>query len=91
MPIKKNIAGEITVLYTLDEAAAVLGVSERTLRTYIYEGRIPACKLRRRWYIWDKNLNAYLRGAKSTKTYKPVQAPQYDAAEYAPDPWEQGE
>ena len=86
MPKTVKIAGERTVLFTQKEAAEFLGVSERTMRNYIKAGRIPACTVRRRVYIWDRHLLQYLRGARTTRTYKPVPLPQFDSLEYDKSP-----
>lgn len=79
MPYISRIGGETTKLYTQQEAAELIGVSERTLRTYLKDGRIPFVKIRRRVYIWDKNLLQYIRGARTTRTYKNVTPPDFDA------------
>lgn len=86
MPTTIKIAGERTVLFTQKEAADFLGVTERTMRNYVKSGRIPACTVRRRVYIWDKHLQQFLRGARTTRTYKPVPPPQYDSIEYDNSP-----
>ena len=83
------IDGEKTELLSLTEAAKFLGISERTMRTYIREGRIPSCKVKRRIYIWSRNLQQYLRGARTTRTYKDVAPPKFDALTFdaPPDPF----
>ena len=86
MPTTIKIAGERTVLFTQKEAADFLGVSERTMRAYIKAGRIPSCTVRRRVYIWDRHLQQFLRGAKTTRTYKPVTPPRFDDLEYEKSP-----
>lgn len=86
MPTTIKIAGERTVLFTQKEAADFLGVTERTMRNYVKSGRIPACTVRRRVYIWDKHLQQFLRGARTTRTYKHVPPPQYDSLEYDNSP-----
>lgn len=86
MPTTIKIAGERTVLFTQKEAADFLGVTERTMRNYVKSGRIPACTVRRRVYIWDKHLQQFLRGARTTRTYKPVPPPQFDSLEYDKSP-----
>lgn len=88
MPYKVIIGREQTILYTLRECAAELGVSERTMRSYIQRGLIPAQKIRRKIYVWDRNLQAFVRGAKSTRNLQAVPAPEYDTAfeDMPPDP-----
>lgn len=90
MPTLSNIGGERTVLYNLQEAAALLGVTDRTLRTYLKEGRIPSVKIKNKLFIWDKHLLQYIRGARTTKKFKSVAQPQYDTLDFddLPDIWE---
>ena len=90
MPYISKIAGERTVLYTQQEAADLLGVTDRTIRTYLKEGRIPSVKIKKRTYIWDRHLLQYIRGAKTTKKYQTVDQPQYDTLDFdaPPDIWE---
>ncbi len=88
MPIQKHIAGERITLYDLEEASALLGVTSRTLRSYVYQGIIPCCRLRRKLYFTDKNLSAFLRGARSTRRKTPVDAPKYEVDDFPPDVWE---
>ena len=90
MPYLSKIGGERTVLYTQAEAAREIGVSERTLRNYLRAGRIPYVKIRRRVLIWDRHLVQYIRGARSTRTYEEVAAPDYDTTtfdDFPPDPF----
>lgn len=89
MPIIKRVAGEKITLLTLQEVTEILGVSERTTRQYIVDGLIPACKISRHLYVTDKNLSAFLRGAKSTRRKSAVSAPKYEIDDFPPDPWEQ--
>lgn len=88
MPYLSKIGGERTVLYTQAEAAREIGVSERTLRNYLRAGRIPYVKIRRRVYIWDRNLVQYIRGARSTRIYETVEPPKFDVLDFdtPPDP-----
>lgn len=90
MPTLSKIGGERTVLYTQQEAAALLGVTDRTLRNYILQGRIPAVTIRRRVYIWDQHLKQFIRGAKTTRRYEKIAAPEYDDLDFdaPPDAWE---
>ena len=91
MPKITHIGGDRTTLYNLQEAAEALGVSERTMRSYIRRGLIPAVKVRRRVFIWDKNLQQFLRGAKSTQRVEPVKPPQFESLDFdaPPDEWEE--
>ena len=88
MPLIKHVAGERIVLYDLEEASAMLGICQRTLREYSYREIIPACRLRRKLYFTDKNLSAFLRGAKSTRRKSTVPAPRFETDDFPPDPME---
>lgn len=90
MPTVSKIGGERTVLYTQKEAADLVGVSERTMRSYIKQGRIPAVTIRRRVFVWDRHLMQYIRGAKTTRIYGKVESPQFDTLGFdaTPDIWE---
>ena len=59
-----------------------MNLTERTIRNYIAQGRIPAVKIKRQTYIWDKNLLQFLRGAKTTRKYEKVVSPEYESLEY---------
>ena len=90
MPYKSTIGRETTILYTQKEAADLIGVCPRTLRNYLRAGRIPYVKIRGRVYIWDQHLKQYIRGARSTRTYKEVDAPEYSTTtfdDFPPDPF----
>lgn len=89
MPRITQIGGEKTILYTQQEAADFLGIGVRTIRKYIRRGLIPAVTVRRRVYIWDKNLQQFLRGAKNTHNVTAVNPPQYEALDFdaPPDEW----
>ena len=50
---------EIT-LYNIEEAAQLLKVTPRTILQYIYDNKIPAQKIGRRWQIKEEDLKAYL-------------------------------
>lgn len=91
MPKSITIAGEKTTLLTQEEAADILGISVRTIRNYTKRGLLPAVKVRRRVFIWDKNLQQFLRGAKSTHNVQAVVPPQFEAADFdgPPDAWEE--
>ncbi len=76
--LTKRIGAEIIRLYDLEEAAALLGISTRTLREYSYRGLLPCCRLKRKLYFHDKNISAFLRGAASTRRKSIIAAPKYD-------------
>lgn len=50
-------------LYTLTELEPVLGVTHRTLQTYVKTGRLKAVKIGHRWRVTQENLDAFLNGA----------------------------
>ena len=86
MPTLSKIGGERTVLYSQQEAADELGVSVRTIRSYIKRGLLPAVYIRRRCYIWDKNLLQFIRGARSTRNLKAVEPPRFDGLTFSKPP-----
>lgn len=55
-----------TILYDRHEAARILGVTERTIWQYIKDQRIPAQLIGQKWYISERNLQAFLHGARYT-------------------------
>lgn len=50
------------VLFDLKEAAAALDLNERTIRQYIYDNKIKAVKIGRKWKISKDTLEAFCRG-----------------------------
>lgn len=86
MPTWYQTPKEQLLLYRLEEAAAYLGVSTRTIRQYIHDQRLPAQKIGNRVYIWDGNLSAFVRGAHTTHTRHTVPAPTF-TEDFPPDPF----
>lgn len=88
MPIKSYVGGQTTILYTQQEAADAIGVSIRTLRSYLKQGRLPYVRIKRRVLIWDKHLMQYIRGARTTRIYSDVDKPGYECESFdgPPDP-----
>ncbi len=80
---------EEIILFTLEEVADELGISYRTVRRYVQEGRIPYCEIGRNKYIWMKHLGEYLKGAKSIHTFQKVEPPRFDTETFSasPDPF----
>lgn len=74
-----NLPSERIRLLTLQETATILSVSERTLRSYVKQQRIPAARLNRRLYFDERNISAFLRGARSIRDGHRVQAPEFDS------------
>lgn len=86
-----DIPGVYMRLYTREEAAKVLNVSLKTISNYIRSGRLPAQTVRGRYVITEKNLIAFLSGAKSTRSRNKVEPPKFENQEFddaPPDPWE---
>ena len=54
-------------LYTLTELEGVLGVSHRTLLTYVKQGRLKAVKAGGKWKVTKEQLKAFIEGAGSGK------------------------
>lgn len=49
-------------LYTLTEIEPVIGVTHRTLLTYVKEGRLKAVKIGGKWKVTDENLKRFIAG-----------------------------
>jgi excisionase family DNA binding protein len=49
-------------LYTLTELESVLGVSHRTLLTYVKQGRLKAVKAGGKWKVTKDQLKAFVMG-----------------------------
>ena len=49
-------------LYTLTELEPVLGVTHRTLQTYIKDGRLKGVKLGGKWKVTEESLHRFLNG-----------------------------
>ena len=58
----KEVLGE--KLYTVEEVAEMIGVTKRTMTTYIQQGRLQGQKLAKRWYFSADNIKAFLQGKK---------------------------
>lgn len=48
-------------LYTLTELEEIIGVSHRTLLTYVKKGRLPCKKINGKWRITEAALRKYLQ------------------------------
>lgn len=86
MPTWYKTPKEQLLLYRLEEAARYIGVSTRTLRQYVKDGRLPAQKIGGLVYVWDGNLSAFVRGAHTTHTRNAVPAPTF-TEDFPPDPF----
>lgn len=49
-------------LYTLTELEEVLGVTHRTLLTYVKDGKLKAVKIGGKWKVTEENLRAFING-----------------------------
>lgn len=53
---------ETITLYTLTEIEPILGVTHRTLLTYMKEGRLKGVKVGGKWKISEENLMKFING-----------------------------
>lgn len=51
-------------LYSTEETAELLGVTERTVRTYIKAGKLQGVKVAGSWEISEENIKDFLNGKK---------------------------
>lgn len=49
-------------LYTLTELEPILGVTHRTLQTYIKDGRLKGVKIGGRWKVSEETLRKFING-----------------------------
>ena len=49
-------------LYTLTELERVLGVTHRTLQSYIKDGRLKGVKIGGKWKVSEENLKKFING-----------------------------
>lgn len=49
-------------VYTLSELEPILGVTHRTLLTYVKTGRLAAVKMGGQWKVSEDNLKAFING-----------------------------
>lgn len=54
--VKSNYASMNDTFYTVEQAATLLGISERVLRDKINKGEIKASKKFGRWYVFHADL-----------------------------------
>lgn len=50
-------------MYSMQEVAEMLGVTTRTITTYLQKGRIVAQKIGGRWLFTEDNLKDFLKGS----------------------------
>lgn len=66
MPMEIRMPGSSVRLYDRHEVALILRVSDRTVWNYIKDERIPAQLIGQKWYISERNLCAFIHGARYT-------------------------
>ena len=49
-------------LYTLTELESVLGVTHRTLQSYMKDGRLKGVKIGGKWKVTEENLKKFING-----------------------------
>ncbi len=58
-------------LYKLDEVAEMLGLTKRTLYSYVKDGRLKAVKIGKFWRVSEENLQDFIqKGSKRPKEGK---------------------
>jgi len=64
MEEKKSRTAELEALkvYSLTELEPVLGVTHRTLQSYIKDGRLKGVKIGGKWKVSEENLRKFLNG-----------------------------
>jgi excisionase family DNA binding protein len=62
-------------LYSISDLSKSLGLTERTIRGWFYQGKLKGVKIGKEWYISEKNLERFINaeegGERRTKTIKP--------------------
>jgi len=53
---------ESLLLYTLKDLAKLLEVTERTLHTYVKDGKLKAVKIGGKWKVTQDNLQKFING-----------------------------
>lgn len=49
-------------LYTLTELESILGVTHRTLQSYMKDGRLKGVKIGGKWKVSEENLKKFING-----------------------------
>lgn len=55
---------EVKQLYLLKEVAQILRVTDRTLYSYVKDGKIKATKIGNRWKIAEEDIKAFIVGSR---------------------------
>ena len=61
MKDRADVLQDLTV-YTLTELEPILGVTHRTLLTYVKDGRLKAVKIGGKWKVSKDNLELFVNG-----------------------------
>ena len=66
MEEKKSRTAELEALkvYSLTELEPILGVTHRTLQSYIKDGRLKGVKIGGKWKVSGENLRKFINGEK---------------------------
>lgn len=59
---KRTVELEELKVYTLTEIEPILGVTHRTLLTYIKDGRLKGVKIGGKWKVSGENLRKFING-----------------------------
>lgn len=62
-------------LYTIQEVAPILGITTRTLYTYIKAGKFPAKKIGGKWKITGDKLKEWVESADTAPTPRAPKSP----------------
>ena len=62
--IKRTADLEELKVYSLTEIEPILGVTHRTLLTYIKDGRLKGVKIGGKWKVRGENLRKFINGEK---------------------------
>jgi excisionase family DNA binding protein len=57
-----DMGKQTDVFFTVEQAANLLGLAEKTVRQYASAGELKAYKRAGRWYIFQSDLAAFVRG-----------------------------
>jgi len=59
-----EVVSSAPMIYTLQEVAEILRVTERTIYNYIHDKKLPAQKVGHNWRITSTDLQAFLDSGK---------------------------
>ena len=58
--------GDLKV-YNVAEVSELLGISDRTLRIYLRDGKLKGTKLANKWFVTEESLKTLLSGEEEVK------------------------